>query len=235
MQVRYGAYSFATNSVKWTTSIQTQLEQNVPTLTRVTVNLEGRLEGSGQIDLATKSGQLQRALLTPYLDLVLLSDSGVVVEALRSGGSTTGVVCVSGPDFFSADGAEFATYRSFRAVFQADYPITAQSVSAVISWTQTVTFGGGEPVILDQLAIDGPGVSVMVSPQTPYTASQTGQAVGLYAYPPIPKPLFGQPRRKQVSMTAPTRSGRGLINYPITWSYEFASWRPLTGGPGVPP
>ncbi|MBX7106547.1 MAG: hypothetical protein K1X57_20900 [Gemmataceae bacterium] len=234
MQVRYGGYSCVQNGVKWTTAIQTELAQNVPFNRRITVNLEGKLEGTSQADLAAKSAALQAAFLTPYLDLVLLADNGAILESLRSGGSTTGVVCIAGPDFYSADGAEFATYRSYRATFQAEYPLQAGQ-ALIVAWTQSLTLGGGNPLIVDQLAINGPGVSVTASPQTPYTATQTGQAVGLYGYPNYPPPLFGSPRSIERIPTSPTRNGRGLVNYPIAWNYQFAAWTPLVGTPGVPP
>ncbi len=68
---------------------------------------------------------------------------------------------------------------------------------------------------------------------TAYRATQTGQAVGLYGYPPVPPPLFpgkleegGRP-----TLGSPRLRNGVYVDWPVSWSYSFVSATPLVGFP----
>lgn len=237
MQVVYGNYGCPANGVRWTTSINTTLVDNVPTTITSLVNLEGMIEGTGQSDVAAKCAAMQRAFLTPYRDLEIRGDNGQVLEAIRSGGSLTGVVCVSGPNYPDGQFGDFGTYRKFTATFQAVYQ-AEQGKPLILSYTQTLETSGGFPVVVFQPSVTGKPVKVQTSPATTFKARQSGSAVGLISYPFIPPPIFGAGNlvaNPTISRSTPRRNGRGLTEWAVAWSYEFESVNPLNGLPGLPP
>lgn len=237
MQVIYGSYAFNANGVEWATAISL-LRNGAQVIGRkVTVTLKGRLEADGQAALAVASGNLQRALQVPYLDLYLKSDAGAILEAMTSVGSTTGVLCVDGPNFPIGVGAEYATYRTFSATFEAEYPAPT-GVPLIVEYRQTVSTEGGFPVIVWQPAINGPPRKVQTSPSTTYRATQSGSAIGLLDWPIPPGPIFGVQHlvdNPVISRTSPDRVGNGFRNFPVQWSYQFESTTPLQALPGLPP
>lgn len=237
MQISYGNYPFLANGVKWTDAIQTQVVNYVPTLQTISVNLEGRLEVSGAADAARQLAVLQAALWRPGLDLVMRGSNGVVIKSLRSGGSVSGVVCVAGPDCYEAMGPQYETVIDFRVTFQAVYQVEAGK-PLVYDYVQTLSVEEGGPVYVFQPAVRGPAKKVLTQEMSTWTATQSGQATGLIAYPLRPAPIFGRAHiigKPSWSTATPTRVGNGLTGFPCRWDYRFESVTPLVGSPGLPP
>lgn len=67
-----------------------------------------------------------------------------------------------------------------------------------------------------------------------YKYMQTGSAVGLFNYPPVPPPVWpGSLKRPnpRLSYTSPQMVGNVLTNYGISWAYEYESPHKLFGKP----
>lgn len=235
MQVVYGSYRFPADDTKFVVN-QTLRESQpgVPFETVVTFDLEGKLAAATPAALAAATYALRLACMTPFRDLVV-THGGAVVEQLRTTGSTTGVRCINGPTFPADTPADFSTYRKFACQFEAVYPLAGVAEPKVLTYQQTVSLSGGEPVFIWQQAVNGPPKKVMTSPATPYEAVQTGQALGLRTWPNLPPPIFGAPDKVSVSRTTPRRVGTNVREFAIQWEYRFSSVTPLNGGPGLPP
>lgn len=235
--VRYGSFAFDAGESSWRTNVTTEYAGMIPTLRVITVSLTGKILGSSATELANRSRLLQNAFWQVGRDLTLTDDSGVVIESLRSGNSLSGVTCIEGPSFPEGEGAEFVTYRTFTATFQAKYQAQANQ-ALVYNWTQSVTQSGGGPLIVWQPAVTGRPVKVIAQEATTYRATQTGSAMGLIGYPPVPPPAFGAGNlsaNPDITYTAPRRVGNGLTDFAVSWTYQFESAGPLKAGPGVPP
>lgn len=234
MQLKWGSYSFDENAtvvgVKQETLIN---EGGQPYAVRVTAECQGYLSGSSQSDLTSAETSLRNALARSRQDLILYRDDGSSSGvALRSAGSITGTRVVRGPDFPGTQGPEYATERAFTFAVEAEYPL-AGSQLLLLSWTETLSFSGGGPLYIVKPALVGPPQRQLLYAQTPYQATQSGEAVGYLAYPNPAQPVWPASLRQapRVQRRAPRRRGNGYEEYAVAWEYEFESVTPLVGVP----
>lgn len=240
MQVRYGSTLLPANSTDVTRVIRATLGRFGQPLTYVhTINLSGEVEGDTQSECAAAEAAVQLAFSIPYQDFALLLDSGVASPTrLVNGTSISGVRCLflNWPNTYG--GAEYATLRSFTAVFEAEY--LAGTDDMLIDYSESVTVvGNGGPRKVIREAINAPPVEQIVSPNTAIRATQTGQAVGLLSYPSPANPLWPaalvNPDQAVTKETPRPGTGRTL-QWPISWNYAYVSAVRLVGGnPKLPP
>lgn len=243
MLLKYGPFSLGDNSTDLQTSIQASLDDfGRPTSYVHTISAQGVLEADGQAACATAEAALRAALSVPYLDLVLYTDAGLATPTKLINSTSLSGVRVISLDFDNRrGGAEYATLRSWSAVFQAEYlflpSLGAGEVLLSLSETVSVT-GTGGPVLRWRPAINGPPVRQQVSPFSVVRATQSGTATGLLGYPTPALPLWPSAElfdERTVTRRSPERTGRGLSKFAVTWAYSFEANGPLVGLPVVPP
>lgn len=110
--------------------------------------------------------------------------------------------------------------------------IPGSASSAVNKFTETVRTWGGGPVFVFLNALNGPPQKQLVYPQTPFEAAQSGSATGMFAYPPVPPPIWPAALFESPVITeiAPKRKGLGWEEFTVSWSYKFKSVTPLNDG-----
>ena len=233
MQLKWGTYSFDanTNLIGKTVEVMWN-EGGQPYKERRRMDVQGFLTGSGQAALTTAENALIAALQVQNQSLTLYQDGGTTESALLLSptNSITGVRIVRGPDFTSTQGPEYATERKFSFTAEAEYPV---STFTLLSFTETLSFGGGGPQRDVFPALEGPPVSFLIYAQTPYEASQSGQATGWLDYPAIMAPIWPAFLKVAPKVTRgnPKRNGLVYTDFPVSWSYEFKSASPLVGIP----
>jgi hypothetical protein len=240
MQLFYGAYGFPVDGVQIGSRIQNVLNSAGIAVTRKAfVDVTGDLlvtvgAANPQIDLTAQANLLIAALSVNYQNLIFKTDDGFVSDiALLNANSLSGVIVVDGPRFPGQRGTgEYATRRAFTFSLMAEYVITPAR-TALVSFSEALDFSGGLPMYVMCRAITTLPQRQQTYQFTEYTCTQTGQAVGLLAYPTVPGPMFPQflkeaPRIKRAS---PDRTGATYRNYGVTWSYTFESATPLVGVP----
>jgi hypothetical protein len=237
MQLKWGTYSFNSNGCEVLSRIEALFSSaRIPYAQRRILEVTGYLEADGQAALTAAQIALENALKVPYQDLVLYQDGGAVsATLLRNQGSLGGVVITSGPHFTESKPSEYATVRKFKFTAEAECPIT-NPVSALISFSEKMTYSGGGPLYVMKRAINGPPQRQMVYPATEYVVSQTGEAVGYMSYPTAPPPRWPAALKETpvISRVSPMRIGlSGYRDYRITWDYKFESVTPLIGAPTV--
>lgn len=237
MQLRYGSFSFDTDSCEVTMQIDTLTnERGLPYSQTRQISANGYISGDNTAAIDAKCLLLEAALRVPYRDLILYTSEGAATHvALYNTGSTTGVV-PSGPRYSSGKGAELVTYRRFEFSARAEYPIgTGRGVLQSFRESVSIIGTGGARFILKP-ALRGAPQKQYVQQQTVVRATQSGQAVGYLEYPTPPNPLW--PADEHVEQRNVSRTGgkyRGKIwqDFTVSWSYTFESAGPLGGLPAL--
>lgn len=192
MQLFWGTYGFPINQLDITSSFEVQWNeggQAYSVMKRFAVT--GELLTAGQADTTAQQTALIAALQVQNVDLKLLQDSAAVsADVLLVAGSITGTRCTKFA-FPKGREAQYATFRSFSAEFEAEYPLPA-STSLLLSWTERVTYSGGAPLYKILPNINGPGQKQLVYPLMPFEATQQGEIVGYRSYPSasLARPLW---------------------------------------------
>ncbi len=245
MQLRYGTYSFPINGCMVTSQTQViRSESGRPIRYKYTIHVKAYLEtSSGQAACSALENALRLALLKPYQTLALLEDSGATSSlAIISNNSISGVVIVDGPHFNEAMDAEFVNRRTAEFTGEAEFMIPTAS-NAVISYHETVAITGNcGPVTSWRPAVNAKPVFQIVYPASTTKVTQSGRAVGHTGYPAPAALLFPQGLLKQeqsrIVRDSPRRIGpqsSALVEWPISWNYQFEANTPLLALPGTPP
>lgn len=199
--------------------------------------ISGQLQANDYLSLQIAKAVLEAAYSQPYPDLILWHNDGVTVhDSILNAGSTSGVRITNGPSYPTGKGAEGGTFRSYTITAEATYEAAAANAELLESFQETVSRSGGgrRRVVID--TVDDAPVAQLLNRRTKYKATQSGQAVGRYGYPPIPPPIWpGEENEAERSITSvgPRREGRNLTGYSVSWSYVFESPEPLDGLPNV--
>lgn len=235
VQLKWGSYAFDAGSVAITTSVETvRNEYGRPYKQRKRISCDGTLTGSSQSAVDTAIAALDAALKVPYQDLTLYLDGGGESSTkLSNSDSLSGVVIVSGPDYPSSEGGEYVNKRRFTFAAEAEYALSGTS-NWLVSWSESLRFSGGGSLYVLKPAIIGPPQKQRLIEQTPYHATQSGEAVGFLAYPRPARPIWPADlvRAGEPEYIAPKRvATRRYEGWTVRWNYEFASASPLVGLP----
>lgn len=218
-----------------------ETDTGLPYGIRVRWDVTGVKLGDDLEDVVAKMNALQSAYLVWGKDLVLRDGDGNLVKQMRTLGSISGVQIVKPPAWPIQGGAELTGFCSYALAAEAEYLIGSTAFPGAVppyrSFRETLSFGGGGPVKTVVNVVNGPPQIQVLYAKTAYTATQSGEAVGVNGWPPLPPPLWPAflLRPGQGTKGSPRRHGPGLTDYPVTWSYEFASPGLLVGNPKVPP
>jgi hypothetical protein len=198
--------------------------------------------GSGQADITAKENACMVALSQPYQDFILKQDSGADSGTrLINRTSLSGVMLTEGPNFKTAGRGEYVNQRTVEFTVEAEY-IFPGAQSLILSWEESITVrGNGGPSYVWRFPFNAPAEVQQVTLQSLITTVQRGRGVGHTRYPTAAAPFAGRPAGIFVNDTetvvrgSPKSIGRGWVEYPIEWSYEYRSPAPVVGTPSLPP
>ncbi len=153
--------------------------------------------------------------------------------------SRAGTTRVTGPPFGGAQAQGGTSGQSGQAVMAgagrgwvpapAGVPlaqgIPAENNRVIMEWSETVESDGGGPLIIFLNALNGPPQEQLIYPSTMVKTTQSGFAVGLFAYPTPPAPIWPAAlvTSPKVTRIDPKRKGLTWRNWRIEWRYEFGS------------
>jgi hypothetical protein len=236
-RLRYGSYSHAVNEASVQMAASTiDNEAGQPYAVRRTWTIGGRAEGDDTTAVVNAMALLEAAYSFNFSDLVLEDDSGNVLHALRNAGSLSGVRIIQPVSYPVGEGAELSTFRNYTIVAQADYPAIGAfggGFNPLRAFSETLSFSGGGPRRAVIECANVPPQEQFINAFTAFRAIQSGSAVGMFAYPLIPAPLF--PGKEEVAgqptIGSPKLKNGIYIEWPVSWSYTFVSATPLVGLP----
>lgn len=203
------------------------------TLKRWTISGDLLADNSAGIDAAAKAlMDAYPAGATGDFSLTLPAGGNAVAVSALSADALGGIKVVRPPSFSGMANSGYVTTLPFSVELEGTFPLANVS-TALLSFSESLVFDGGGPLIAYLELVSGLPRAQRVRDATVYRATQSGQAVGLYAYPIRPAPrwpasLVRPPSREVIS---PRRDGDEYTDYTISWSYEFESAYPLSGIP----
>lgn len=237
--VKYGDFAHPVGQPAVVISKETEYtDGRTPWATRVRWDISGHLANpTGDPNtLNTAIGQLKEAYAVDGRDLVMLLPDGTAsTHVLRTADTLGGVRVVAPPSFPEGTGPELRTMRTFSLALEAVIPL-ADPETALRSFQETLTFSGGGRRYGHLEPNAGAPVKQLLKQQTVFRATQSGRAVGLYRYPPMPLPMWPAARveeNPEETRTSPQRTGSALHDYTTTWTYSFASAIRLVGNPNA--
>jgi hypothetical protein len=242
MQVRYGDYVFAVNSVDCSQPSKIiRSATGRPVRYGITFKVQGWLtpEAGNQEAFTLAQAAMIEAFQVGYQDFVLLQDNGLNSGyGILNTPSITGVQIIDGPNFPGGIG-DYATVLRFDITAYAEYLID-NAEDAVLQFQESLSFQGDcGPDIVWRPCVNAGPVQQAVSPATTQIIIQRGRAVGHTDYPTPPAPIFPaqyyQGKYTVIDPESPRQVGQGYIEYPISWQYRFEANIPLSGTPNLPP
>jgi hypothetical protein len=239
MILKYGNYAHSVGEAAIAISIAARFtEQRVHYANRERWEISGFLQGTSPAALTTAIDALKTAYAQQGQDVGLYLDDGVTPtsHAIQASDTIGGTRVVEGPSFPEGHGGQYATFRSYRIVVEADRPV-GDATGVPLVWEELLTFSGGGPRFVFLQTINGLPQRQLVASATPYRATQSGRAVALGVYPSPGIPLWPTAEhvdRRQITRKAPQSSLAGAaVEYETTWQYSFESELPLVGSPFV--
>lgn len=234
----YGGYVHSENEVSVSvnrTTLKNQTGQ--PYGEQHAWTIEGRLIGDDTAAVIAAARALVAAYSRHYLDFRFYDSSGNTAYDMKSAGSLTGVIIDEPPSFPEGTGAQLSTFLDYRIVAHCDYGLTP-GANPLKAFTETLAFSGGGPRRAVVECANAEPQEQILSLRTAYRCSQSGSAVGLLAYPPIPGPIF--PGKEEVvggdvQIGSPKYANGLYTDWPVSWSYSFISAVQLVGLPNVWP
>ena len=192
--------------------------------------------GTGAADIDTKVRTLESAWSVDGRDVLLkLPDGTNSTHTLESSDCVGGTRVVM-RSFPRGRGAEGVTHRTVRVAVEGDVAIAVGSLlSQLAAFNESIVTSGGGRRIGHLTVRRGRPHAQTLARHTPFRAVQSGSAVGIYAYPGIPSPIWpsAQVANPQIRRGTPRRRQGSYVDYPVTWSYQFESAYPLSGSPNI--
>jgi hypothetical protein len=200
-------------------------------------SLTGMLFGDTPTLVTAAVAALEGAYDVEGGDLLLLDNNGTTVHrALTSFGSLGGVRVVS-RGYPIGTGAEYTTYRTYAIQAEVEYPATGVEAQ-ILDWQETLTIGGGAPRWVIREPLNGDPIKQQTHQRTKYVATQSGHAVGRFAWPdPAPPIWLNDLHADRPMLTysdAPIMGvgvGRVATEWSVAWHYEFEAVSQLNGKP----
>ncbi|HEX4069562.1 MAG TPA: hypothetical protein VHX68_00265 [Planctomycetaceae bacterium] len=240
MYLRYGNYIHANNEVGFTITRDAKRSQGETFYAyQEKWSCKGDLLNyASQGAISNAIERITAAYSIDGQDLVFLLDDGVTPSAhqllsANCNGGTRVVKAPSFPDTYGAGEYQPVYGRSYTFEIEGETQLTNENV--FLTFTESVSFKGtGGPIVVYQQVAQGPWIPQQTSETSLYHATQKGSAVGLYAWPSIPAPLFPDALINQdvdAGLDSPRRFNR--YEYPVSWSYTYQSNTPLAAFPDI--
>jgi hypothetical protein len=236
MKFKYGPFEHDENDVD---IISVQMERfssprNHVWFDRRTMEVQGRFCSTGQEAIRTRIRWLENAYKIDHVGNVGLyhDDNTASAHVLNDNASINGVRVLK-YEFPKEGGGEYATYRSYKLHFQADY---LNMEDTIYSFEERLVFiGNGGPAWELIPTFATLPISYVHSWYTPQQIIQLGSAVGVVGWPLVPGPLypamFEHQNKRMVIPQSPQMIGKNQkLLYPISWRYEFETAFPVTSG-----
>lgn len=192
------------------------------------------LVGTSPTDIDSKIALVNTAFNLNGQDFRLTMPNGTTnsQHVMLNSGSITGTMIRKMPSVSTFQGAGGVTNLRFTWEVEAEYPL-ANSLFLLRSFEETLSFEGGGEQQGYLLPLYGNPVLQTLRQRDSYRVTQAGTAVGLYARPQIPPPLFAGNlmRAPRTTKKSPRRRGAGYEDYSVTWEYFFESPSPIDAEP----
>jgi hypothetical protein len=193
---------------------------------RKTLTVQGHLCVSGQDAIRSAINLLEDGYRYEWNTVGLYHDDGTPSAHVLDFNSSLNGIRLLTLDYPKEDGGEYATGRSFRAVFQADYLMHEMEIYSWEETIQVIGTGGPDWELVPQFI--GPPLKQINCMQTPQIIIQSGEAVGITGYiqPPAPYwPNDEHGNRRSIIRGTCQKKGRlpgGSLLWPTQWSYRFS-------------
>ncbi len=245
MILKWGSFSHPLGQVGLSTN-QTELvnEAGHAYADDINITIEGRLisqlptAAACRADIASKQNALVAAYRNQNRDLVLYMPDGRtpshhVYRASQMIGHQIRVV--RPPSFPTATGAQGVTHLDFTIALQCErLRSNITPAAAIKSFSESLDFEPAGPRYGYMEVKHGLPQKQQLRAHTVFRVRQSGSAVGLFQRPPVPPPLWPwdlvQPIPR-VHKGEPRRVGNQLIDWPISWSYDYESAFQMFGEP----
>lgn len=198
-------------------------------------DVQGEIITDSHAVMANRIAALRSAYSVQGRDAVFYAPDGVtILHRLRSLDTVAGVKVIP-PSFpYEDNRGLYATGIKYAVTITGEYTTVLQS--SLVAWQETLTFSGGGPRYVFRQPMRGRPIKQQVAEATPYRLTQNGRAVGRYAYPQAPPPLYPEHlvENAPASPTGPEFRDGQFLNYAIAWNYVMESVDPLEGSPTLP-
>lgn len=249
MYVKRGDYTHAMHEARFRWRVTPRYaDNNLLIGTTYVANIGGMLTGTDAADLSAKFAALQAAYAKTTGNFVLLDNNGNETAFKIDGSKTIGGIRCTRCECPLDSPGDMTTYLNYEIDIQADAggigliggaggnPDAPKD--AVLTWTESITVRGtGGPRFVLRENRNGKPQKQIVSQFTPVTATQRGEAVGLYKYPTASKPVWPQhllEPENEATRTSSSMSGSNKTQereFRLTWHYQFWAAGPLTANP----
>lgn len=192
------------------------------------------LQTAGQAQMTAALGTLLSDIALSNVDLVYLEDEASTETAMKLLVSD----CLQGPTVIDAGlpnqaNDVYATGMGYRVIWEALKPY-GQMGNAIIEFSETVSEDpGGEQYVMVGGTVNLPERQVGTQ-HKPYTYVQSGSAVGMYARPLPPPPIWPWAAvclEPKVTLISPRVFGAVDTEFGISWEYRFEWHEKLYGNP----
>lgn len=196
------------------------------------MDLELTLRSSSGADAVVNlAAELERVYAVQDQRATLYTNSGRIAFRLDPSQSVDGLKVTSliYPDVTGA-----ALVTTLKARVTLSMTVEVPGASELIDFSETVTYSGGRPKVMYLPSSRGRPTRQVVQRFTPYSAVQSGFAVGRRGRPAYPRQLFPNADLidKREGKNSPSRLQRGQFrDFGIQWSYTFMSNNPLFAEP----
>jgi len=248
MILKYGNYAHALGTVRVTVDNE-RLENDAEMVWgwKQTWNIQGMLtsqqatESAARAEIKTKMAAMANAYVRDGKDVVLLQPDGVTKSHhwLRNADTLYGVKVEKFPSYNDPGPGELVTIARFEIVLSGIIRNLAAR-SGLKSFQETLQFQpGGAKRGLQETLIGLPDEQLLRRHQI-WKVTQQGSAVGLFARPNIPPPLWPSQQTDAVPLVTlgnprriSTDTGDTWMDWPISWQYQYESAYRLSGQPHV--
>lgn len=181
--------------------------------------------------MQTSIASLKTAYDTDGLDLTLhLDDDSETQHKIATADCLGGTKVIQRPSFPTNREAEGVNYTTYTVIVEGLVKIVGETLR---SFHEFLTFTGGGPRYGHIETLIGLPVKQKPRNYTIYRVEQAGEAVGLYAYPTPPDPIWPAAlvEAGRVKRRSPKRTGSEYYDYPVSWRYAFEAAGALLGQP----
>jgi hypothetical protein len=234
MFLKYGDHAHAVGECDIGIFVEAlETDAGTPYAQRVRWDIRGRLVGedAAAIDEAVLS--LKEAYRHNDRDVTIYLPDGVTASSQRIvSANTIGGVRVVAASFPTMNQAGYATNYQYTIAVEAEVPLE-DIATPLRRFHETLQFSGGGPRWGHLETLNTLPVKQLLRQHTVYRAQQFGQAIGLYARPTPPLPIWpaAQVESGARRLASPRRRRSDYTDFAIDWSYRFESALPLAGTP----